>query len=161
MDRADSDVMYAGLAPRLRAVVVDSVILSVVLIATVVIADLALPDLLSRMVVGSLVGFLVLYEPVSVWRWGGTIGHRRANLRIVSDQTGGPPGLFMSLVRWLVKGFFGILSFILLAFTRRHQTLHDLASGTTVQIRDTGVGRPGGFHPERTAPVDGETTIPD
>jgi len=158
MDHSDPEILYAGLTPRLRAMVVDAMIYAGVLVATVIVADLPMPGLLSRVFLASLVGFLLLYEPVSVWRWGGTLGHRRANVRIVSDRTGGPPSIFASLVRWLVKGFFGILSFFLLVSTRRHQTLHDLASGTTVQIRDAALPPTGGFHrqrPARDAPAPG------
>jgi uncharacterized RDD family membrane protein YckC len=84
-------------------------------------------------------GWALLYEPLQVWRFGGTIGHRRANIRVVSDRTGGAPSFPASFGRFLVKAVLGLPSFISMAFTRRHQSIHDLLTGTTVQLRDLSI----------------------
>jgi hypothetical protein len=84
-------------------------------------------------------GWLLLYEPLQVWRYGATIGHRRVNIRIVSDKTGAPPSLPVSFGRFVIKSLLGFPSFVSMAFTRRHQSIHDLLTGTTVQLRELSV----------------------
>jgi len=144
---------YARLLPRVKALVTDLAVYTAAIVLVVVVGSAIPNDLVVRVVVTGFIGGIVLYEPIMVWRFGGTIGHIRQNLRIVSDRTGGNPGLPASLLRWITKGVLGIISFFAVALTRRHQALHDTASATTVQIRDTSAARPGQFVTERTEPV--------
>jgi len=84
----------------------------------------------------ALLVFLLLYEPVLVSATGGTLGHRWSNLHVVSERTGGNIGLGMAYVRLFVKGVLGIYSFLSMTLGERPLAIHDMASGSTVQIRD-------------------------
>jgi hypothetical protein len=75
----------------------------------------------------------VSIAPGNVVSW---VGHRRANLHVVYDRTGEHPGFIRAFVRFMLKTILGPPSFLLMAFTRRHQALHDRLTGTTVRIRD-------------------------
>jgi hypothetical protein len=92
---------------------------------------------------------LFLYEPMMVWRFGGTVGHRAMNLRVVADGTNTNPDFGRALVRFWIKGFLGLLSFFTMALTRRHQAVHDRATGTTVQMRDLSIASPSEYAFER------------
>ncbi|MFZ5875486.1 MAG: RDD family protein [Nitrospirota bacterium] len=152
------EVLYARLLPRVRALVIDMAIYVGAMVVFVVVASAKSSDTTDANVlfrIGAM-GFLasyVLYEPLMVWRLGGTLGHISQNLRIVSDRTGANPGLVSSFTRWLVKLSAGALSFFFMALTRRHQALHDSASRTTVQVRDRGRMSEDHFIVGRSVPV--------
>jgi uncharacterized RDD family membrane protein YckC len=150
-DPPATHVAYASFGARLRALVVDLAVILSSLIVIVVGGELAraVPGS-GRGVVALLLGVTFLYEPILVWRYGGTIGHRTANVRIVSDTSGGNPGFGRAFARFLIKSVLGIASFVAMALTRRHQAVHDSLTRTTVQIRDLQRARPTDFAFERT-----------
>ena len=90
-----------------------------------------------------------------VARYGGTLGHRVVNLRVVNDATGGNPGFLRALARFVIKTALGILSFTTMALTRRHQAMHDSLTHTTVQVRDLSRARPTDYSVEREAEIEG------
>ena len=147
------EIVYARVLPRVQALVTDLILYSVVTVALVLVGSAGLSDTLLRIPLLALLSFFFLYEPLMVWRRGGTVGHQRHNLRVVSDRSGANPGLFDCVIRWLVKAFFGVFSLFFMGVTGRHQALHDLASGTTVQVRSSEMARVGDFVGERPSPV--------
>ena len=154
MNQHDEDqALYARLLPRFQALVVD---LAAYLAATVlfVLLGSAVPyDAVASLMVYSWIGVLLLYEPIMVWRFGGTLGHMWRNLQVVSNRTDGRPPLIDAFIRWLVKSVAGVLSFFFMALTKRHQALHDIASATTVQARNTGAARRQDFATARSEPT--------
>ena len=130
-------VLYASLLRRFQAVVADSVVYVAVGFLAIVLGTAAASIApIGGMFLILWVGFLLLYEPVSVSRFGGTLGHRFNNLRVASNQTGGNVSFGAAVLRFLIKAIFGWLSFALILLTRRRQALHDLWTLSTVQIRD-------------------------
>ena len=121
----------------MRAALTDSVLFGVGLLVLLLLVDalhtpggVALP-LFYAWVVAALV-----YEPVFVsWR-GATIGHTLNNLIVRDRRTGRPPTLLRAIVRTLIKSLLGLVSFVAMSLTRRHQALHDLATDTIVEIAD-------------------------
>ncbi|HET7549903.1 MAG TPA: RDD family protein [Gemmatimonadaceae bacterium] len=152
-DTPTSDgIAFGSFALRLRALVVDSVVLACALVAIVMfisVAD-AVPGA-GRVGVIVMAALLILYEPFLVARRGATVGHRRANLRVVYDRTGEHPGFVRAFVRYVLKTIFGAPSFLLMALTRRHQALHDRLTGTTVRIDDPGLAHEADIAWERPA----------
>jgi uncharacterized RDD family membrane protein YckC len=151
--QSENTIRYARLLPRVRALVVNLAVYVLAIAVFVMGASLVSSNTALRINLAVLVAFLLLYEPILVWRYGGTWGHMRYNLRVVSDRTGGNPTLATSFVRCMVKGTFGGLSLFFMALTRRHQALHDSVSRTTVQVRDPGTVRDDYFVAARTEPV--------
>lgn len=144
---------YASFSARVRALLVDVVVIFAAALGIVLFIALteALPYT-GQVGIVALFGFLALYEPVMVATSGATVGHRRANLRVVSLATGDRPSFPQALARFVIKGALGILSFVTMALTRRHQAVHDRITGTTVQIRDLDAARPSDVRWERTEP---------
>jgi uncharacterized RDD family membrane protein YckC len=141
---------YARLSSRAKAILIDAAITGFVLVLLVIVGS-ATEDVpgSGRIFLLLMLGWLFLYEPLQVWLFGSTIGHRRVNLRVVSDKTGGPPSLAISFARFLIKGILGFPSFVSMAFTRRYQAIHDLVTGTTVQLRDISLAEAGEYLVER------------
>jgi uncharacterized RDD family membrane protein YckC len=78
-----------------------------------------------------ILGVLVL-DPVLVSLTGGTIGHHWKKIRVTHAHGGGRIGLFRSIIRFILKVSLGWFSLVVVMTTRRHQALHDLATGSLV-----------------------------
>ncbi|TQF35461.1 hypothetical protein UNPF46_24785 [Bradyrhizobium sp. UNPF46] len=139
---------YARFSRRFKAVLLDWMLAMALLFGALAVASNVASDGLSRSLGVAVVVILLLYEPVLVWRAGGTLGHIWTNLRIVDDR-GGNLSFARALARFAVKSILGWYSFVILAATRRNQAVHDLLTHSTVQIRDPAKATPGQFITER------------
>jgi uncharacterized RDD family membrane protein YckC len=148
---------YAALGRRLSAYCVDAIVVTGGIVVIAMIGDFArnVPGS-GRVLVVLLYALIFLYEPISVWRFGATIGQRATNLRVVDDATDGNPSFWRAALRFVLKVVLGSLSLLAMGFTRRHQALHDRLTDTTVQIRDMSRALPGDYHPERVM----DATVP-
>ena len=141
---------YARFARRLRGMFVDWVLALVLIFGAVLIAASVGSEIVSRILAFVVVLLLILYEPLLVSRTGGTLGHWYTNLRVVDDRTGGNLSLRTAFIRAGIKAVLGAYSFVIMLATRRNQTLHDLLTHSTVQIRDAAKARRNDFITERT-----------
>ena len=124
-------LLPATLAQRIYASIVDS---------TVMAALVYLPPWLFTLAgagawdpyayVAMLVIALVLYDPLLVWAYGQTLGHRAVGIKVLRTD-GGPVGFGAALWRFLLKLALGTLSFLTMMGARQ-LALHDMASGTQV-----------------------------
>ena len=122
----------------------------IVIFGAILIAVSVGSEVVSRVLAFVVVLILILYEPVLVSRTGGTLGHWYTNLRVVDDRTGGNLSLRTAFIRAGIKAVLGAYSFVIMLATRRNQTLHDLLTHSTVQIRDAAKARANDFITERT-----------
>ena len=128
---------YATFSRRLQAMLYDSACLTCIVAVAVMLVAFGEPfPGAGRVAAGAVLLSLLLYEPLMVSQYGGTLGHRRRNMRVVVDATASNPGIGRALVRFCLKTVFGIFSVIAMVATTRHQALHDLATGTSVRIHD-------------------------
>jgi uncharacterized RDD family membrane protein YckC len=141
---------YARFWPRVRALFLDSIILLLVMVAGLVIATSIKANGAARVVGFAVAGFWLLYEPIMVAFWGGTIGHLRTNLRVVDDRTHGNVSFLKAVARAVIKAVLGLPSFVTMLVTRRSQAVHDLLTGSTVQVRDLSRAAPSLYVHERT-----------
>lgn len=144
-----ANAAYARFPRRLIGLVSDSAVVITSFAALFVAAAAGGAELIVRLLLVAFVLVGLLYDPVLVSTIGGTLGHRWTNLRVVVDDTGGNLPFERALVRSLVKTVLGLPSFVFIGLTRRHQALHDLASRSTVQVRDLSVARPYHYVHER------------
>jgi len=105
-----SSAAYATFTRRLRALVIDSAVLVAGLVVIVLASELTrdVPGS-GRVLAAALFAMILLYEPLMVWRLGGTVGHRATNLRVVDDASGGNPGLLRAAARFWIKAALGLL----------------------------------------------------
>lgn len=134
--------LYSRLPRRIQAIAIDAAVLAGVLFVAVMIGSSLPAEGAARWVVR--LGLLVVlcYETLMTAYAGGTLGHRALNLRVVDDRTGGNLPLPRAFLRWAGKSLFGVLSFLSMAVTRRHQAVHDMLSASTVQLRDPSLAEP-------------------
>lgn len=151
-DPGPTPVAYGSFFARLRALLADAAIVILCVFGVVVLFELTADVPGSGLAaVIAIVGVVLLYEPVMVARYGGTFGHRWSNLRIVDERSGDPPSFARAALRYLLKSVLGLLSFVTMALTRRHQAMHDGLTRTTVRIHDLERARPAEVRWERDA----------
>lgn len=145
--------LYARFSRRFRGIFIDWTITLVAIFGALLVASTMATDALSRALGIAVIAALLLYEPVLVSLTGGTVGHHLTNLRVVDDATGGNVGFLKACARLLIKSLLGWYSFVIIAATQRNQAIHDLVTGSTVQIRDPAKARQGQFVTERAEPA--------
>jgi uncharacterized RDD family membrane protein YckC len=147
---AASERAYARFLPRLRALIIDAIILLLIVFGAIGIATMVRSDNLARPLGFAVAAFWLLYEPLFVAFAGGTLGHIMSNLRVVDDRTQGNVGILKAVARSIIKGVLGWVSFVTMLTTRRSQAIHDLLTRSTVQVRDISRAGPKQFVYERT-----------
>jgi len=130
-------IAYGTFTKRIRALITDMALSAGVIVLLLILGSVSdnIPGS-GRVLLFLMFAQVLLYEPIMVWQFGATVGHRAANLRVVSDSTNGNPTFLQALVRYLIKGMLGMVSFLAMFVTTRHQSFHDYLSRTTVQVRD-------------------------
>lgn len=84
---------------------------------------LGLPDLLEIIIdLIIIIFFLFIYEPLLVSKFGGTFGHRYNKVKVTTID-GGRLTYIQALKRYFLKSLLGIISLILLLFSKK--TIHD------------------------------------
>ena len=130
-----NSVYYPRLVRRVRAVLIDSVLVPVAAIAALLIGVSAgITDPLAKILL--FVAPIIILEPFLVMSTGGTVGHHLTRLKVMKKDGTGHIGFIPATIRFLVKLFLGWFSFIFILTTRKHQAVHDLAAGSIVVHRD-------------------------
>jgi uncharacterized RDD family membrane protein YckC len=136
---------YARFTRRVQGVCIDAIVFMFIFAGALIIAVSFGSDNIARVLGFTVAASWLLYEPVLVSMTGGTVGHRLYNMRVVDDRSGGNISFGKAVVRMVIKTVLGWYSFIAMAVTSRHQALHDLATGSTVQMRNLAQARPHHF----------------
>jgi uncharacterized RDD family membrane protein YckC len=141
---------YGRFLRRFQAAIIDAVVILLAIFGAVFIAITLNSESLARTLGFSIAIGWLLYEPLLVALTGSTVGHYLCNLRVVDNNTGGNINFFKAVLRTLLKAVLGWLSFVTMATTRRHQAIHDLATNSTVQIRNAAQASPHHYRGEQT-----------
>jgi RDD family protein len=141
---------YGRFLRRVRAMFIDCIVFIVMIFGALFAMVTVRSDAFSLGLGLGLIALVLLYEPVLVSLAGGTIGHILSNLRVVDDRTQGNISVLKALARLIIKTTLGWYSFITMATTLRHQAMHDLLTGSTVQIRNLAEASPNHYVRERS-----------
>ncbi len=141
---------YGRFSRRLKAVVIDWIIVALLLVAALFTAVSVGSDRIGRILGFTFVAIWLLYEPLLVSLTGSTVGHYRTNLRVVDNRTHGNVSFLKAVARVTIKTVLGLYPFVTMATTSRHQAVHDLLTRSTVQIRDRSKASTYDYVTERT-----------
>jgi uncharacterized RDD family membrane protein YckC len=145
-----SEPLYGTFARRIRALVLDGIVLTIALLLVVLLASTMELGRTARLALfWGLIGLAIMYEPALVAFRGYTVGQQLSNLRVVAPTPSGRLPLWKAFLRWLLKAVTGLGSFATMGATRRNQALHDLPFGTTVQIANPSLAKERDFITER------------
>lgn len=138
VSNARERVAYAAFRLRFRALIVDVAICVGLFVVGGLIAGIVWENSASGRIAAFavLLGVIIGYEPFMVARYGGTFGHLKNNIRVVNIQNEENLSFWRAAARSLVKQLVGLVSFAFMIVTRKAQSLHDLAAGARVVLRN-------------------------
>jgi uncharacterized RDD family membrane protein YckC len=128
-------VAYPRLIKRVRAVLIDSVLVPVSVVATLILGDaLGVAHPTGKLLL--LIGPVFVLEPGLVAITGGTVGHHLQGIRVARIGGESNINIFAATLRFVLKIVLGWLSFIFVLTTARHQAVHDLVARSVVIHKD-------------------------
>lgn len=128
-------VAYPRLIKRVRAVLVDSILLPVTVFAVLLLGDAVGVSGAGGKALLIAIPIFIL-EPGLVALTGGTVGHHLFRIRVVKRDGSSNINVFAAILRFVVKLVLGWLSFIFVLTTAKHQAVHDLLAGSIVVHKD-------------------------
>ncbi len=128
-----TQVLYATLPRRIKASIIDGM----VLLTLMILSPLAISMLLGRDTSANAIAMLIpplLLEPFLISFFGFTLGQYIFGIQVIRVDTGGKCPVPASFLRYLVKTVLGSFSIVYMLFSRRHQAIHDHLAGTLVLL---------------------------
>lgn len=122
--------MYPSIAKRIKASIADSVL--IITFTTLILTVYIYIGIESPLIVLLISMLVFFYEPVLVSWKGMTFGHRIFNFRVIDVETAKNITFLKAITRFLIKSFLGIVSLFWAFFTKRQQSLHDIATKSIV-----------------------------
>ena len=118
-------VKYADLQSRVKAVIIDSVILILVMYCTSIVLDnLENVKASTRAILAIL--YLVLYEPIMVTCFGFTLGHYYCDIHVKkATDLKSNVSFPVAFIRFIIKFLLGWLSLITVTSSTKKQAIHD------------------------------------
>jgi uncharacterized RDD family membrane protein YckC len=128
------DYEFPSLLKRSQALLIDALIIILVFFVASYLIEITggAPEWLRGAI---LVFMLFLYEPVMVSALGGSLGHRAMRLRVKRIKN--PDKniiIFLAVIRFIIKGLLGWLSFVTVTKNKKMRAIHDMASGSIVIV---------------------------
>ena len=123
---------YPGVFLRVKAVVIDSVILILLMLGAVDLFDSFnnVPDFAR---IAAFVFIFLLYDPLFTSVFGGTIGHFLFGIRVKRANNPEKNILFpLAVARYLIKALLGWLSLITVTGNKKAKAIHDIAVKSVV-----------------------------
>jgi len=126
-----TSVAYAGLPRRIRALMIDGLVLALTLFLSIgLVVLMGLQPHPIAPFIG--LGPAFMLEPLLVSYTGGSVGHHLTGLRIRPVTANTRVNLAAAFFRFVIKTCLGLLSLVFVLTTRKHQGIHDLLSRTIV-----------------------------
>lgn len=139
MDNQDQ-VLYASLPRRIKAGIIDGVIL----LALFILCPLIIGTLTgSNSRVNGLAMFIppLLLEPFLISYLGFTFGQYVFGIRVVRNDTGKNCPLIASFARYYTKIILGGFSMVYMLFSKKHQAIHDHVAKTIVILSEARINK--------------------
>lgn len=128
---------YASIPRRVRAVITDQIIQVLLLFALSYILE-KIGDVSDKTRMFSFLSVFILYEPIFVSLFGGTIGHMSQSLTVKKAKNENEKiFIVIALFRYIIKILLGWLSLISISEKNKNRAIHDFIAGSVVIIKDT------------------------
>jgi uncharacterized RDD family membrane protein YckC len=128
-----TQVLYATLPRRIKAAIIDGV----VLLTLMILCPIAISMLAGRDSSANGIAMYIpplLLEPFLISFLGFTLGQYIFGIQVIRVDTGGKCPLTASFLRYLAKTILGSLSMVYMLFSKKHQAIHDHLAKTLVVL---------------------------
>lgn len=125
---------YGSLQSRIKAAVIDSVILISAMYCTSEILN-SFKEVPSSLRAWLFILFFILYEPLMVSIFGNTLGHYYSDIKVRQEDNVDKKIIFpLALVRFVLKALLGWLSLLTITGSEKKQAIHDKIVKSVVVI---------------------------
>ncbi|TKG94178.1 RDD family protein [Puteibacter caeruleilacunae] len=121
----EKETSFARLSHRVKAVIIDSIMLIIFMIAVTNLFDMfeSVPDSAR---ITAFVFIFFLYDPIFTSSFGGTIGHMLIGIRVKRENDTSRNIIFpLALIRFLVKAALGWISLLTVTSNKKSKAIHD------------------------------------
>ena len=126
------EIKYAELMDRIKAAFSDMIVL-VILMFLVTSLFSSYENVPTEARIGAFIGIFILYEPLFISAFGGTIGHFANGLRVKRSKTPNRNIIFpWAIVRYGAKMFLGIVSLFTISANYEGKAIHDIIVNSVV-----------------------------
>jgi uncharacterized RDD family membrane protein YckC len=123
-------VIFPSLVTRIKALFIDSLIILLVFTAITLLIN-SLGDIPAFMKGFVLIFMIYLYDPILTSLTGSTLGHKVMKLKVRRyNDPEKKISIGQALIRFLIKGLLGWISFLTVTANKHKRAIHDLASGS-------------------------------
>ncbi|RIJ47970.1 RDD family protein [Maribellus luteus] len=129
-------VKYPGVSVRIKAVVVDSIMLIIFIVGVSYLFESfeSVPDFAR---IAAFVFIFILYDPLLTSTFGGTIGHFILGVRVKREKNEQKNILFpFALIRFVVKALLGWISLLTVSGNKKGKAIHDLVVKSIVVYKN-------------------------
>ena len=128
------DAVYASLQSRIKAAVIDGIIIIVLMYSVTEILNY-FSDVPSSVRMYLFIFFFILYEPILVSLFGSTAGHYYSDIKVKRANNLRKNIIFpLALIRFILKLLLGWLSLLTVTGTEKRQAIHDSVVNSVVII---------------------------
>ncbi len=126
------NVTYAILPSRIKAVVIDSIILIAAMYGTSEVFSL-FDEVSNTLRIFSFVLIFLVYDPFFTSAFGGTIGHSYSNISVKREKDLDRNISFpMAVIRYVLKTFLGWISLLTVTGNDKRKAIHDFVVNSVV-----------------------------
>ncbi len=116
---------YATLQLRIKAAVIDGVILIALMYCTSELLN-SIDNVAPSIRMFLFILYFVLYEPLSVFIFGNTLGHYYSDIKVKQEKNLNKNISFpLAFIRFIVKFLLGWVSLLTITGSKKHQAIHD------------------------------------
>ncbi|WP_396601265.1 RDD family protein [Algibacter sp. R77976] len=127
------DNKYASIISRVKALVIDSIILILLMYSATEIFGL-FDNIPNYLRIGVFVFLFLLYEPILVSVFGATIGHFFNDIEVKRESNENKNlNLPFAIARFITKLFLGWISLLTVNSTKKKQAIHDYVGQSVVK----------------------------
>lgn len=126
-------MLYATLPRRIKASIIDGM----VLLTLMILSPVGISALLGRDTGANAVFMYMpplLLEPLLISFFGATLGQYIFGIQVLRVDSGVKCPLAASFVRYFIKSFLGLFSMLYMLFSKKHQAIHDHVANTVVVL---------------------------
>lgn len=125
---------YAGLQSRIKAAVIDGIILIAVMYCTSEILN-SYEGVPSSLRMWLFILYFILYEPLAISIFGNTLGHFYSDIKVRRENNLDKKVIFpLALVRFIIKILLGWVSLLTITGSEKKQAIHDVVVKSIVIV---------------------------
>ena len=124
-------ITYPSFLKRIMVMTINFMIIGIIFFTLVIFLNkFEIDDIY---IVGDMfIVLVIILDPILITLTGGTMGHHLLKTKVLNNKTNKNINLFLSVLRFIVKIFFGGLSFLFILITNKKRALHDIISNSVV-----------------------------